>query len=114
MTRIPKLVVSLAIAAFAIPALAQSPKDPSRKPSTDATAPTIAIKPLAVNGAAPDLASGGFAYRGEGIGWEITSHKYVFRDGGFVMSDECDHAVRIVKAPTREEIESVRRISPGP
>ena len=70
----------------------------------------------AVKGNAPALATGainGFTYRGDGIGWEVAPHKYVFTAGGLAMSDECDHAVRIVKGPTPAEIESGRVLSPG-
>ena len=58
-------------------------------------------------------ANGGFTYRGDGTGWEVSPHKYVFSAGRLVMSDECDHAVRLVQGPTREEIDSARIQSPG-
>ena len=69
-----------------------------------------------VKGNAPALATGavsGFTYRGDGIGWEVAPHKYVFSAGGLAMSNECDHAVRIVKGPTPAEIDSGRVLSPG-
>ena len=69
-----------------------------------------------VKGNAPALAKGavsGFTYRGDGIGWEVAPHKYTFSAGGLAMSDECDHAVRIVKAPTPAEMDSGRVLSPG-
>ena len=60
---------------------------------------------------APPVA--GFDYVGGDAGWALSQHKYVFAGGRLAMSDECDHAVRIVKAATPAEIETARMLSPG-
>lgn len=55
----------------------------------------------------------GFEYIGGESGWQLSQHKYVLSGGRFVHSDECDHAIRVVKAPTAQEIEAVRSAAPG-
>jgi len=55
----------------------------------------------------------GFDYVGGDSGWALSQHKYVFAGGRLAMSDECDHAIRIVKAATPAEIETARMLSPG-
>lgn len=72
------------------------------------TTPRTAI---ATTGAAPPVA--GFEYVGGDAGWVLSQHKYVFAGGRFAMSDECDHAIRTVKAPTPAEIETARNLYPG-
>lgn len=49
---------------------------------------------------------------GEG-GWEPSQHKYVWSAGGFAHTDGCDHAIRAVRAPTLEDLEWARSVSPG-
>lgn len=71
------------------------------------TAPRTAI---ATTKAAPPS---DFEYVGGDAGWALSQHKYVFAGGRLAMSDECDHVVRIVKAPTPVEIETARTQSPG-
>ena len=56
---------------------------------------------------------GGFTYRGDGTGWEIAPHKYVFSGGTLAMSDDCDHAIRIVQGPSPAEVDASRNMSPG-
>lgn len=46
-------------------------------------------------------------------GSALVPHKLLWRNGGFVHSDECDHAVRTVAAPTPSEIESAAKLAPG-
>ena len=120
MLKIAKLTVALAIAGLAIPAFAQWPKGPSQRVNTAAASAVRGAQlPQSVDGFvyADAEKSGyrvrGFTYRGDGIGWEVAPHKYVFSAGGLAMSDECDHVVRIVKGPTPAEIESGRVLSPG-
>lgn len=70
--------------------------------------------PAVVAKAAPATqAIGGFEYASGDAGWQLSQHKYDFTKGGLVMSDQCDHAIRSVKAATPAEIESARRLSPG-
>lgn len=66
---------------------------------------------LAVAESAPTPSD--FEYAGGDTGWTLKQHKYVFAGGRFTMSDECDHAIRIVKAPTPGDIETARKLSPG-
>lgn len=63
--------------------------------------------------AQPSLSRGGFEFVGGDTGWQLSQHKYVLSGGRFVHSDECDHAIRVVKAPTAQEIEAVRSAAPG-
>ena len=52
----------------------------------------------------------------EGVGdsgWDLAQHKYIRSAGRFVHSQECDHAIRVVKGPTPAELEAVRAASPG-
>lgn len=72
------------------------------------TTPRTAIATTAV---APPAS--GFEYVGGDAGWDLSPHKYVFTGGRLAMSDECDHAIRIVKAPTPAEIETARKLYPG-
>ena len=54
-----------------------------------------------------------FAYGAEETGWQLTQHKYVLAAGKFAHSQECDHAIRTVKAPVPAEVEAARGASPG-
>lgn len=47
----------------------------------------------------------GFEYIGGEGSWQPSQHKYVGTAGGFVHSEECDHAIRTAKAPTAAELE---------
>lgn len=42
---------------------------------------------------------GGFEYVGGDVGWEPAQHKYVWTNGRFEHSDECDHAIRATTSP---------------
>lgn len=55
----------------------------------------------------------GFEYIGGEGGWQLVSHKYEWKAGALAHSDECDHAIRVVKAPTPAEIEATRALYPG-
>ena len=55
----------------------------------------------------------GFEYIGGEAGWQLSQHKYVLSGGKFVHGEECDHVVRLVKAPTAKEIEAARSAYPG-
>ena len=72
---------------------------------------------IAYTDSAPDtadtLSKGGFEYIGGDAGWQLSQHKYVRVAGKFQHSEECDHAVRAVKAPTPREVEEVRKVYPG-
>jgi len=46
-------------------------------------------------------------------GRQPTGHKFIRVGGTFAHSQECDHAIRIVAAPTPDEIERAKRHSPG-
>jgi len=50
----------------------------------------------------------GYEYVGGDRVWDLAQHKYVLSGGRFVHSEECDHVIRTVKAPTPAEIESIR------
>lgn len=63
--------------------------------------------------AADTLSKGGFEFVGGDTGWQLSQHKYVLAGGKFAHSEECDHVIRVVKAPTREEIETAKGLSPG-
>lgn len=63
--------------------------------------------------AAAKGAVGNFVYRGEATGWEMTQHAYTWKGGRFAMSDDCDHAVRLVQGPTRDEVDATKKASPG-
>jgi hypothetical protein len=55
----------------------------------------------------------GFEFVGGDTGWQLSQHKYVRSGGRFVHSDECDHVVRTARAPSAEEVEAGRTLSPG-
>ncbi len=54
-----------------------------------------------------------FEYIGGEAGWKPTGHKFVWSAGRFAHSEDCDHAIRTVKAPTPAEMEATNRLSPG-
>jgi hypothetical protein len=58
-------------------------------------------------------ARAGFEFVGGETGWQPTGHKFVWAGGRFAHSEECDHAIRVVKAPTPAEVDSSKRLSPG-
>lgn len=55
----------------------------------------------------------GFEPAAGDAGWQLAQHKYDFVSGKFAMSEECDHAIRVVKAPTPAQLEQVRRLQSG-
>lgn len=58
-------------------------------------------------------APGAFTYRGDGIGWEVTSHDFVLSGSRLAHSDKCDHMMRTAVAPTTSEVDAMRLMSPG-
>jgi hypothetical protein len=109
--KITHVSIALALAGFAIPVLAGNswPQGPS-SPATKATSAAAAPSPVRTSSTA---APGNFTYRCDGIGWEITPHKYVFSGGRLVHSDECDHTMRTAEAVTPAVIEAGRKLWPG-
>lgn len=55
----------------------------------------------------------GFEYFGGEAGWRPVGHKFVWSAGRFTHSEECDHAIRVVKGPTAAEIAATNALSPG-
>ena len=133
MLKIAKLTVALAIAGLAIPAFAQTQSNDGFMYSgaeesgyqlkqyryfknEEKESPSVwrqAVPAVKAKAPAAQASAGGFTYRGDGTGWEISPHKYVFSGGTLAMSDECDHAVRIVQGPTPAEVDAARNASPG-
>lgn len=74
---------------------------------------TVAISPVAQQIATPGRSVGGFEFIGGEAGWQLAPHKFVWATNRFVMSDECDHVIRIVTGPTPVELETARQLSPG-
>jgi hypothetical protein len=69
--------------------------------------------PAVIAKARENRAVAGFEYVGGEAGWQLAQHKYEIMNGKLLMSDECDHAIRAAQAPTAEEIDAARRLSPG-
>lgn len=104
-----KLVTIAVAAALALPAFAGPswPPTPPRKDSGKVPAIVKIVK-------APETrVVNGFEYVGGESGWQLAQHKYDFVNGKLVMSDECDHVIRTVRAPTPAEVEQARQFSPG-
>lgn len=113
MLKTMRLISVAAVAALALPALAGSwpPIAPRKSPNAAPAAVTAPASPRSTDSRPPQASD--FEFVGGDTGWQLSQHKYVFAGGRLVMSDECDHTIRIVKAPTPGEIESVRQLSPG-
>lgn len=75
-----------------------------------ATTPPAAAK---IAKASETRSVNGFEYVGGESGWQLSQHKYEFVNGKLAMSDECDHVIRTVRAPTPAEVEQARQFSPG-
>lgn len=102
MSKTARFILLAAVTALALPASAGSwPPTPARKAYK-------AQGPAAAPRAIPD-----FEFIGGEGGWQLSQHKYDFVAGKVVMSDECDHAIRVVKAPTLKEVEETRALYPG-
>jgi hypothetical protein len=54
-----------------------------------------------------------FTYRGDGIGWEVTSHDFALSGSHLAHSDKCDHMMHTAVAPTASEVDAMRLMSPG-
>lgn len=110
MSKIARITIALAVAGFAVPAMAGNgwPQGPSSQAKANSTA--AAKAPVRTNAKG---APANFTYRGDGIGWEITPHKYVFAGGRLAHSDECDHAMRTAAAITPADVEAGRKLWPG-
>ena len=67
----------------------------------------------AVAGTEAPTPAAGYEFVGGETGWQISQHKYVFAGGRLAMSDECDHAIRVVKAPDPRDVDKARLQSPG-
>lgn len=78
---------------------------------TTLSVPAVAAADLSSPSAAP--AREAFTYLGGEAGWEPAQHKYVLVNGRLAHSEECDHAIREVRAPTRAEIERTNALYPG-
>jgi hypothetical protein len=103
-------IAAIGIAALALPAVAGNwPNVPARKAPANASQPATPI----VTSTSPSSAGKNYEYVGGDSGWQLTQHKYVRTAGRWAHSDECDHAIRIVKAPTPAEIESARAQASG-
>ena len=140
MLKTTRILIAVAIGALAVPALAGSwPNIPGSKAKWTAkpavTAPRAeesseglaqyryfpseefrGSKSFAAGTAAkPATASvkDGFEFVGGDAGWQLAQHKYVLSGGRFAHSEECDHARRTALAPTLEEVDAARRLSPG-
>lgn len=77
---------------------------------------TVYMPRVASNLPAQDVATSsvnGFTYVGGEPGWRLTGHKFVWSAGRFAHSEECDHAIRVVKTPTAAEIAATNALSPG-
>lgn len=77
---------------------------------------TVYVPRQASNLPAPDVATSranGFEYVGGEAGWQPAGHKFVRRAGRFVHSEECDHAIRVVRGPTAAEMDATNAFSPG-
>lgn len=112
MLKTTRILTALAVAGFAIPVMAGNgwPQGPS-SPVKATSSQTVATAP--VSKAPKAAAPRDFTYRGDGTGWEITPHKYVFSGGRLVHSDECDHVMRTAEAITPADIEAGRKLWPG-
>lgn len=52
----------------------------------------------------------GFETIGGDAGWQLAQHRYVWINGAFAHSGECDHVVRTAAAaPTASELDRMRR-----
>jgi hypothetical protein len=101
MTNTTRLILLAAATALALPAAAGSwPPTPPRKAHAVAqSVPSAAQVPVGTPRAVAD-----FEQVGGDAGWQPAQHKYVYVEGKWVHSDECDHAVRaraVTVAPQR-------------
>jgi hypothetical protein len=67
---------------------------------------------LRAQGVAPSSVNG-FEYVGGEPGWQPVGHKFLWSAGSFAHSEECDHAIRVVRGPTAAEMEATNALSPG-
>lgn len=77
---------------------------------------TVYMPRVASNVPARDVATSsvnGFEYVGGEPGWRTVGHKFLWRAGSFAHSEECDHAIRMVRGPTAAEMEATNALSPG-
>jgi len=113
MSKITGTLTALVVAALSLPAAAGSwPNLPAPKSTAKASPANVTARSAPV----VDVATGkvnGFEYLGGEAGWQPISHTLVLKAGRLAHSDECDHMIRVVKAPTPEELDAVRYSSPG-
>ena len=107
MLKITRFALAIASASLAVSALAgnSSPQVPGNTKAESTAKAAVAATSKAKRAPTP----GAFSYSGEGVGWEVTQHKYVWTGSGFAHSDECDHTIRAAEAITPEGIESARQ-----
>lgn len=74
--------------------------------------PRVADRGVAASGSLTPRMSG-FEFVGGETGWQPTGHKFVWAGGRFAHSEECDHAIRVVRGPTPADVDALRRLSPG-
>ena len=77
---------------------------------------TVYMPRMANTAPAQDVATtyaNGFEFIGGDGGWQPASHKYLWSAGRFAHSDECDHAIRVVRGPTPAEVDAAKNSSPG-
>ncbi len=93
--------VTIAVAAaLALPVVA-GPSWPPTPPRKDAGTPPAIVKIVK----APEIRSvNGFEYVGGEAGWQLAQHKYGLVNGKLVMSDECDHTIRLATPPAAVEM----------
>ncbi len=126
LNRTAKLAAAVAIAMLALPAAAEQAIDgfiaePGENVASLAPVRYFANQgtqagytPPVAQGTADSLAArSGFEFVGGETGWQPTGHKFIRVGGTFAHSQECDHAIRVVAAPTPDEIERAKRLSPG-
>ena len=111
MSHIGRIAIAIAVATLALPAAAGSwPNLPVRKTPQN-VAPTAREMTLAAP--AERWIVNGFEYVGGEAGWQLSPHKLLWVKGQIAHSDECDHVIRSVKAPTPGDLESSRKLYPG-
>lgn len=118
------LIAVAALSALALPAFAAGDDIQYRSAgyasdllpyTTETSTPAPASRATAERAAPAIAAKGadGFQFVGGETGWALVPHIFVWRDGRFAHSDECDHAVRVAQVPTPAEVDAARNLSPG-
>jgi len=113
--RTTRLVAAIAIAMLALPAAAGSWPNfsPAKAPAKAAQAKMVRAPSQSLDGFVAGYVVNGFEYVGGEPGWQPAGHKLVWSGGRFAHSDQCDHVIRIAKAPSAADVEYTRSFSPG-